>query len=194
MKKILTFALITASALSLSACAAITLAPAGDYAVGKGAHVTLDRNWSEMSAIMPNTAKKVKLLTLDGHLLNRLYLTDGLVDGDPLVGPLRREAITPVYRSEMSLTEQVEFVAESVTALEYERVETSRVRPTEVSGQRGARFDIAARTKQGLDVRGVGQVVAKNDKLFVAIYLAPAEHYYGAGLASAEAAMSSFRL
>lgn len=194
MKKILTFALITASALSLSACAAITLAPAGDYAVGKGAHVTLDRNWSEMSAIMRNTAKKVKLLTLDGHLLNRLYLTDGLVDGDPLVGPLRREAITPVYRSEMSLTEQVEFVAESVTALEYERVETSRVRPTEVSGQRGARFDIAARTKQGLDVRGVGQVVAKNDKLFVAIYLAPAEHYYGAGLASAEAAMSSFRL
>lgn len=194
MKKTLTLAVIAASALSLSACVAITLAPAGDYAVGKGAHVTLDRNWSDMSALMPNQPKTVKLLTLDGYLLNRLYLTAGLADGEPFVRPARREATTPLYRSEMSLTEQVEFVADSVTALDYERVETSRVRPAEVSGQRGARFDIVARTKQGLDVKGVGQVVEKNDRLFVAIYLAPAEHYYAAGLASAEAAMSSFRL
>jgi len=178
---------------ALSACAAITLAPAGAYVVGDSA-VTLDRNWSDASAAVIGRSKKVRLLTIDGPLLNRLYLTEGLVEGDYLVRPAQREGDTPVYRTDMSITEQVEFVADSVTALGYQRVETAGVRPVDIQGRRGVRFDIEAQTAEGLDVRVLGQAFKQGDELYVAIYVAPAEHYYEATLTSAEQAMSSLTL
>lgn len=182
--------LALALAFALSACAAITLAPAGAYKVGS-ATVALDRNWSDLSPVMVGQPKHVRLLSIDGPLLNRLYLTDGLKPGDFIVRPARREATTPVYEADMSITEQVEFVADSVTALDYQRVETSSLRPVDVAGERGVRFDIEAQTSEGLDIRGLGQAVRHGDRLYVAIYLAPSEHYFAASLASAEAAMGS---
>lgn len=179
-----------AAGLALSACTTVTLAPAGTYAVGKNASVNLTRNWSDFTPIMG--LKKVRMLSIDGPLLNRLYLSEGLVTGDYIVQPTnRREATTPIYNASMSVTEQVEFVANSVTALTYERVVTSGLRPVQVNGLRGVRFDIEAATKEGLIIKGRGQAVKSGDSLYVAIYLAPAEHYFAESLASAEAAMDS---
>ncbi|WP_425990599.1 hypothetical protein [Brevundimonas sp. TWP2-3-2] len=189
--KIVSIAALAATIVALAACSPISLAPAGPYAVGRSPSVTLDRPWNDVSALWLGKPKKMRLLSLDGLLLNRLYLSEGLVEGDFIVRPARREATTPVYAADMSITEQVEFVANSVTALDYERVETSAVRPLEIEGQRAVRFELAARTKEGLNIRGLGQVLKREDKLYVAIYLAPEEHYYQASLVSAEAAMSS---
>lgn len=178
------------AALALSACTTVTLAPAGSYAVGKSSSVTLNRAWSDFTPVMG--LKKVRMLSIDGPLLNRLYLSEALVAGDYIVQPAnRREATTPAYDASMSVTEQVEFVANSVTALAYERVATSGVRPVQVNGQRGVRFDIEAATKEGLLIKGRGQAVKAGDRLYVAIYLAPGEHYFAESLASAEAAMDS---
>lgn len=179
---------------SLAACSPISLAPAGVYSVGGAPSVTLDRPWNDVSALWIGKPRKMRLLSLDGLLLNRLYLSEGLVDGDFIVRPARREATTPIYSADMSITEQVEFIANSVTALDYERVETSAVRPLEVAGERAVRFEITAQTKEGLNIRGLGQVLKRDEKLFVAIYLAPAEHYYEASRGAAEAAMSSLSL
>lgn len=192
--RLMPFLAVLSAGLTLSACAApIVLAPTGPYAVGKGPSVTLDRPWNDVSAIWLNRPAKMRLLSQDGPLLNRLYLSEGLVDGDVIVRSSRREATTPVYADSMSITEQVEFVADSVTALDYERVQTERIRPVDISGERGVRFDITARTKPGLDMKGVGQVLKRDGKLYVAIYLAPTEHYFQNSLGSAESAMSSIR-
>ena len=182
---------LAAVAAVLGACSPISLAPAGAYRVGGSPTVTLDRPWNDVSGLWIGKPKKMRVLSLDGMLLNRLYLSEGLVDGDFMVRPARREATTPVYADDMSISEQVEFVADSVTALDYERVETAGVRPVEIGGQRAVRFELTARTKEGLDIRGLGQVLKHEGKLYVAIYLAPAEHYFQASLSSAEAAMTS---
>lgn len=183
---------LTAAALGaavlLAGCSPITLAPAGVYKVGAGT-VTLDRPWNDISGMWVGRPDKVRLLSLDGPLLNRLYVTDGLESGDSIVRSPRRETRTPVYADAMSVTEQVEFVGESVTALGYERVATSGVRPVELNGQRAVRFDIEAATGEGLDIRGIGQAAKRDGKLYVAIYLAPAEHYFEAARPSAESAM-----
>lgn len=183
---------LTAAALGaavlLAGCSPITLAPAGVYKVGAGT-VTLDRPWNDISGMWVGRPDKVRLLSLDGPLLNRLYVTDGLESGDSIVRSPRREMRTPVYADAMSVTEQVEFVGESVTALGYERVATSGVRPVELNGQRAVRFDIEAATGEGLDIRGIGQAAKRDGKLYVAIYLAPAEHYFEAARPSAENAM-----
>ena len=181
---------VAAVSLSLISCSPITLAPMGSYAVGKSPTVTLDRPWNDMTALWLQRSKKARLLTLDGPELNRLYLTEGLIEGDYIVRPTRREATTPIYSDTMSVTEQVEFVADSITAIGYERVETSGVRPTEIASARAVRFLISARTTDGLDIKGVGQVLKRDEKFYVAIYLAPAEHYFEASRPSAEAAMT----
>lgn len=190
MKKSILSLAVLGAALALSACETVTLAPAGAYAVGKGSNVTLTRAWSDFTPV--SGLKKVRMLSIDGPLLNRLYLSEGLVTGDYVVQPAnRREATTPLYDASMSVTEQVEFVANSVTALSYERVATSGVRPVEINGRRGVRFDIDAATEAGLIIKGVGQAVKADERLYVAIYLAPGEHYFAESLASAEATMDS---
>ncbi len=189
--KTLTKSLLAAAgaAVALSACSPITLAPAGAYRVGSGHSVTLDRPWNDVSGVWAGRPPKVRLLTLDGPQLNRLYLTEGLTEGDAIARVQRREAHAAVYADAMSVTEQVEFIAESVGALGYERVTTSGVRPVTVDGERAVRFDIEAATSEGLNIRGIGQAAKRNGKLFVAIYLAPAEHYFEAARVSAETAM-----
>lgn len=180
-----------AAALSVSACGpTVVLAPAGAYAVGKDSRAVLDRNWNDATGVM--ALKKVRMLTLDGPLLNRLYLSEGLVQGDWLTPPAqRKEATTPTYSTAMTVTEQVEFIADSVGAMGFDRVATANVRPVTVNGVRGVRFDFDAVNVDGLNYKGRGQAVKANDKLYVAIYLAPEEHYFQASLASAEAVMDS---
>lgn len=191
MKRALITSAMAAAVLSVAACApGITLAPTGSYAVGKESRTSLTRNWSDMTAI--SNLKKVHLLTIDGPMLNRLYLTEGLVQGDFIAPRVNKaEATTPTYDTAMSVTEQVEFVSNSVEAFGYQRVTTSNVRPVTINGQRGVRFDIDTVNVDGLNYKGRGQAVKANDKLYVAIYLAAEEHYFQASLASAEAAMDA---
>jgi hypothetical protein len=176
--------------LGLSACTTVTLAPAGAYAVGSHG-VTLGRSWSDISIILPGRPRNVRLLSIDGPLLNRLYIADGLTDGQFLVKPMRKERPTPTWRSGMSPSEQVEFVTDSVAAMDYQRVETSDLRPTTVAGADGMRFDLSAKTAEGLDISGMAQVVETGGKLFLILYLAPSEHYFGAQKAEVEGIMAS---
>lgn len=184
------YAIVVAGAV-LAGCTSVSMAPAGPYNVGGGTSVALDRPWNDASAIWVNRPKKVRMLTLDGPALNRLYLTEGLVEGDVLARSPRRESHTPVYAAAMTVTEQVEFVSQSLSALGYERVVTTRIRPAEVGGERAARFDIAASNAGGLQISGIGQVLQRDGKLYVAVYMAPTEHYFEASRASAENAMQS---
>lgn len=194
MNRQILVAAATTAALSLTACGPTTvLAPAGSYAIGKGgSQTTLTRDWSDMSWALLGV-KKARLLTIDGPELNQLILSEGLVQGDFLVAPQqRREASTPTYATTMTVTEQIEFISDSLVPMGFDRVQTSNVRPVTINGQRGVRFDFTAVTKTGLIYAGRGQSVkAPDERLYVAIYVAPQEHYFQASLASAEAAMDA---
>lgn len=179
--------------LGLSACATVTSAPAGPYAVGSHG-VTLGREWSDISVIMPWRPKNVRLLSIDGPFLNRLYIADGLKSGEFLVKPLAKERPTPIWKSGMTPTEQIEFVADSVAALDFQRVETANPRPVEVGGAQGLRVDLSAKTADGLNISGVAQLAESHDRLFVILYLAPTEHYFAAHGVEVEKVMASARI
>lgn len=189
----LTAAAIAALALLASACATIASAPAGDYQVASGYTVTLGRQWADFSKTFFNRSKKVKLLSVDGLLLNRLYLVDGLAPGEYIVKPLAKEQPTPTYREGMSPTEFVEFVADSAVAMDYQRVETSGLRPARLGDTEAIRFDLTAQTKEGLEIAGSALVAEHGGKLYVMLYLAPTEHYYGATLPEVERVFGSAR-
>lgn len=193
MKRLFRAAAIAAAALALTACATVSSAPAGAYTVGTNYQVTLGHEWSDISNIMVGRPKSVHLLSTDGPLLNRLYLSDGLAPGEFMVKPVAKERPTPIYKKGMAPTELVEFVADSVSALDYQRVETSTLRPAKFAGADGLRFDIAGQTKEGLDMAGTAQAAEIDGKLYVILYLAPKEHYFAAGLPEVEQILASAR-
>lgn len=184
---------VVALALTVGACATIVSAPAGSYQVASGYTVELGRQWSDMSGAVLNRSKKLRLLTIDGPLLNRLYLIDGLAPGEFILRPASKTQPTPTYRSDMSPTELVEFVTDNAVALDYQRVETLNLRPVKYGGVDAMRFELAAQTKEGLDIAGSAVVAEHAGKLYVTLYLAPKEHYYDAYLAEVEKVLDSAR-
>lgn len=183
---------IAAMTASMAACVSITEV-SGPYKAGGGTY-TLDRSWNDVTSVTA-PQRGVRLLTLDGPVLNSLYLSEGLKEGQFLARPnSRREKTTPSWRADMGVTEQVEFVRDSVEAFGYERVLTTAPRPVTVSSQRGVRFDVDAVTKAGLKIKGYGQVVSRDGLAYVAIYLAPEEHFYPESRTSALSAMDSLAL
>jgi hypothetical protein len=184
--------LAASAALALTACVSVTSAPAGPYKVGS-AQVTLGHEWSDISAIMYARPAKVRLLSMDGPLLNRLYVTDGLAPGEFMVKPMAKERPTPTYRSGMSPTELVEFVSDSVAALDYQRVETDNLRPARFGDGDAFRVDLKAKSKEGLDVSATALIAEKAGKLYVVLYIAPTEHYYAAELPEIETVIGSVK-
>ncbi|MDP3854125.1 hypothetical protein [Phenylobacterium sp.] len=182
------------AALALTACVSVTLAPVGPLKVGAAYEVALGREWSDISVIMVGRPKKVRLLSIDGPLLNRLYLTDGLVPGEFLVKPVRKEQPTPTVRKDMSASERLEFVSDSVAALDYQRVVLVKPRPAKFGQASAVRYDLTAQTQEGLEIKGTGLVSEAGGKVYVILYLAPAEHYFAANLAEVETILGSARL
>jgi hypothetical protein len=177
--------------LTLAACTTVSDAPTGSYAVGNAYQVMLGREWSDVSAALGVHQPGVRILSIDGPLLNRLYLSEGLAPGASLVTSTVAEKPTPVYKADFSPQETVEFVADSVTALGYAQVATANLRPAKFGDADAVRFDITARTAEGLDIFGAGETAQKNGKLYVILFLAPSEHYFGDARPEIDSIMNS---
>ncbi len=181
-------AAVSASAL-LSACATITLAEAGAFRVGDAFSVTLRRPWSDLSAALPQRSPGVHLLTIDGVSLNQFYLAS-LKPGTPLFRPADRDTPAVTYRADMSESELVEFMIDSL-ASSYEQPEAANLRPQSLAGAGGVRFEISARTAAGLNVSGTALVARAGDDLNLLVFMAPSEHYYGAYAAEVDSMFAS---
>lgn len=198
-KPILRLAGAAAAMALLSGClSGPPLVPAGKFTAGGPSSVTLDRDWADVTKLFGHHADKVKILSIDGVLLNRLYVSDGLAATDPLmVSPLQGDDSNhpaPRGKADMSLSEQMEFVARSVAALDYQKVETSNPQPVTIGANKGVRFEFTARTAEGLNIKGLAQAVPVKGLSYYVVFIAPAEHYYDANLKNATAAMDSVKL
>lgn len=176
----------------LSACAAIKAVPAGPYASG-GNQITVGRTWTDMGRLF-DASKGVRMLSIDGPQLNRLFVIDGLKTGEFIIRPASKERPTPTWKAGLTPTEQVEFLADSLAAMQYHRVETDNLRPVKVGDRSGVRFDISAQTVDGLNISGIAQLVEAGDRLYILLYLAPTEHYFDATRAEVESIMASARV
>jgi hypothetical protein len=178
---------------ALTGCASVTSAPAGLYDAPKPYQVTLGREWSDISVMSGAPSKSVRLLTIDGPLLNRLYIVGGLAPGEFMFRSMSKTQPTPTVRKEMSATERMEFITDNLGVMGYQRVEMARPRPAKFGQADGVRFDFTAKTADGLEIKGTSQVAEIDGKLYAIVYLAPAEHYFQATLPEVEKVMSSVR-
>lgn len=174
----------------LAGCATIKLAPAGTFKGGNLA-VTLSRPWSDLSATGMQPPG-VHLLTIDGVMLNQLYVAT-IEPGGSLIKIADRDTPRPTYRSDMGDTEMVEFVIDTLATFGYQEPTSTALRPQQLAGQPGVRFDITCRTQPGLNIAGTALVARSGNDLNLLLFLAPAEHYYGAFASDVDAVFASAR-
>jgi hypothetical protein len=178
-------------ALFAAGCAGVTLAPAGDFRTERAFTVTLQQSWSDITALLMPRPPGVHLLTRDGPALNQLYLAS-IEPGASLFRHADRDTPAVTYRADMSDTELVEFVIDSL-AVTYQEPEASALRPQALAGAPGVRFDISARTQAGLNMSGTALVARAGEKLSLMVFLAPSEHYYPAYAPEIDTIFSSAR-
>lgn len=153
--------------------------------------MNLSRPWSDISDIFPTAQSKVRILSIDGPALNRLYVASELKAGDGIVKQVSKDKPAPMLRADMSDTELVEFVVDSIAGFGYQRPEAVGMRPAAIGASTGVRFELATQTSEGLLVDGTSVIVRQGDLTYALIYLAPREHYYETNLKDVETIFAS---
>jgi hypothetical protein len=164
----------------VAGCISIGNVPAGPFAVGSSFAVNLGRNWSNITAISPGLSPQVKVFSIDGPQLNRLYLVGGLEANQGLFRKQGKEKTRPVLKTAMTGSDQIEFLRDSVAALEFRNVEIVQPRPVSLSGSPAIRVNLTARTVEGLEVAGTAVIQKLGEKYNLLIFVAPREHYFDA--------------
>jgi hypothetical protein len=188
----LRFAAAVAALVTLSACVGIKPVPPGPYAVGTHS-VTVGRTWTDLGPLI-GSPKAVRMLTIDGPALNSLFVIDGLKTGESIIRTVSKEKPMPTYKTGLTPVEQAEFITDSLVSIGYLRVETDNIRPVKIGDKDGVRVDITGQTAAGLNISGVAQLAEVNGRLYVLLYMAPAEHYFAATQAEVESVMASARI
>src|SRR5262245_11992667 len=135
----------------------------------------------------------LEVWTVDGPLLNALQFTSALGDGDALYDIAGREEM-PRFRSNMSESEVMEFVVDSLAAAGAQKVEETGLAPASFGQRPGFRFDLAYQSGDGLDKLGSVLGMLKDGKLYLIIYTGAAQHYYPKYKAAVEALFASIQI
>ena len=160
---------------AMAGCVGITPVT-GPLDVDGAYRITLGETWS---AYPRDSRTKLRNLTIDGEALNSLTFAASLEDGHTLIKTYDRQRLLPVYRSDMSQTEVVEFIRDSLSAGGMADATITSLRPEPFGTLNGVRFDVRGATQRGLNMSGTGKAAIEDGKLHLIIYTAPTEYYFG---------------
>lgn len=184
---------LLAVSLVMAACASSSIIQPGPVSLGQGHVIETQGPWSDITSSQSRFTRTVQVLTRDGPRLNQLILVRGLPAGKSPLRPQDRGQPVPTFRQDLTGREQVELVGETLSDLGYRRVEVAHLRSASFGAARAIRFDLTARTEEGLDMSGLAQVARVGDELYLVIFLAPNEHYFPALKGEIEAMMNLAR-
>lgn len=184
---------VLAGAVSLSACAGGVREVVGAYPINDQVSITLTRPWSDMTARHRDIERQVRFLTIDGPLLNRLYVFADIEPGRSLwrESNRRERERLPAFRADMTSRELIELMSEHLVRLGLQRVEEADIAPTTFAGAPGVRVRYTTQTRNGLEMGALAVMANVNGKLRGALFLAPSEYYFDRDLADVERAIAS---
>ncbi len=171
-----TFALITL-VLTLTACAAGggRLVRPGPNQAGGRLVIDSGMEWTRMSA------PRYQLWTMDGELLNRLYLVHRVREREFIFLGQRQTKRRPdgaFYHRGLRADELRDLILDGLRASGTANVEATDLRPARFGNRDGLRFEFSLANQEGLRYRGMAAAFEHEKGLSLAIFLAPAEHYY----------------
>jgi hypothetical protein len=135
----------------------------------------------------------MEVWTVDGMFLDSLQFTAALENGDKLYDISGKEDV-PLFRSNMTESEVMEFVADSFAAAGAQKIETRNLAPAPFGPLAGFRFDMTFQSENGLDKLGTVLGTLKDGELYLIIYSAAAQHYYPLHKPAVEKLLASIQI
>jgi hypothetical protein len=135
---------------------------------------------SEMEWTRGSTSR-YQIWTMDGELLNLLYLIHTVKEGDYIFLGQReskRRPDAPYYHRGMREDELRDLVSDGLLNAGFVGVSPSNLRPATFGDRAGLRFDLVMQTAEGLQYQGMVAMFEHEKGLALAIFVAPSEYYF----------------
>lgn len=171
------FALAAIASLLLVACASSggRLVRPGANPAGGNLTIHSEMEWTRAAA------RRYQLWTMDGELLNMLYLIPAVHEGEYIFlgqRQTKRRPDGPYYHRDMRADEIRDLVADGLLGVGLVGVQAQNLRPFDFGGREGLRFELSMSNEAGLHYQGQVAAFEHAKGLALAIFIAPREHYY----------------
>jgi hypothetical protein len=163
--------------LALAGCATTggRLVQPGPNPAGNRLTINSEMEWTRASTT------RYQLWTIDGELLNMLYLVPAVREREYIFLGRRqtqRRPDGPFYHRGMRPDELADLIADGLRLAGLVNVATSNLRPTDFGGREGLRLDFSSSSTEGLAYEGMAAAFEHEKGLALAVFLAPREYYY----------------
>jgi hypothetical protein len=186
-------ALLLVAALVVAGCASVSpggaLQHTGEATVFDLAMVT-DLEWARIRGI------RMEQWTIDGSPLNQLTIVSRVKPGEHVFLSSKQTRSRPDgawFRAGMRPDEVRDVIVDAMTGDGWANVVASGLRPDDVGGVPGLRFDLDLDSPRGLVYRGTAAAVEREGRLTILIWIAPAEYYHGRDVQAVSAMLDSLR-
>ncbi len=157
--------------LILTACAVYRLVEVRRVAIGDLYTVDPQIPWSSTSD------GKMEIWTVDGPSLQAIRFVKGLEDDEVLFEGSDEEK-RPKFRKNMTPSEIMEFVVDSLTLVGAQKIEATNLRPEEFGNVQGFRFEMTFVSNEGLEEQGFVVGAVMNERLHLIIYTGTKAYYF----------------
>ena len=126
-------------------------------------------------------ASRYQMWTMDGELLNLLYLIPTVREGDYIFLGQReskRRPDAPYYHRGMREDEIRDLVGDGLLRAGFVGVDAKNLRPDDFGGREGLRFEVSMTTGEGLAYQAMVAAFEHEDGLALVIFIAPSEYYF----------------
>ena len=177
----------------LAACAGGggRLVKPGPNPAGGKLMIDSEMEWTRMSA------SRYQLWTMDGELLNRLYLIPRVREREFIFLGQRQTRRRPdgaFYHRGLRADELRDLILDGLRASGTANVEATNLRPARFGNRDGLRFEFSLANPEGLRYQGMAAAFEHEKGLALAIFLAPSEHYYPRDVEKVSKMLDTLRL
>lgn len=184
---------IAAISLLIAACSAggPLVKPGPTIASGK---LMID---SQMEWTRVYTGTRYQLWSIDGELLNRLYLIQNVRAKEFIFLGQRQTKRRPdgaFYQRGLRPDELRDLILDGLRAAGTANVEARNLRPAVFGTREGLRFEFSLANEEGLKFQGMAAAFEHEKGLALAIFMAPSEYYYPRDEAKVSKMLDTLRL
>jgi hypothetical protein len=185
MPERITYAILVT--MLLAGCAGYSLIEPQRIAVGDLYTVEPQIRWSA------TRMGKAEIWTVDGPALQAVRFVTGLKDGEALFES-KTLAKRPPFKKDMTASEVMEFVVDSLSVQGGQKVVTRNLRPMPFGRIPGFRFDMTFVSREGLEEEALVAGAVVQERLLLIIYSGTHAHYFPKYKAEVERLIESIRM
>jgi hypothetical protein len=184
--------MMMALCITLAGCAAGgALVTPGPTTAGGKLMIDSEMEWTRIAM------SRYQLWTIDGELLNRLYIIPNVREREFIFLGQRQTKRRPdgaFYKRGLREDELRDLILDGLRAAGTVNVESRNLRPANFSGRDGLRFEFSLANEEGLKYQGMAAAFEHEKGLALALYMAPSEFYYPRDEAKVSKMLNTLRM